>query len=953
MLSVAKLTVGQEAYYEQEVAGGLDDYYAGRGESPGVWAGRGAEELGLAGVVHEGELGTLLRGFDPASGRRLRTPVRHRTITVERLDPETGKLVEEKKRLAPVAGFDLVFSCPKSVSLLHALTDDEEVRRAVSEAHEAAWRAALAYLEREACVTRRGEGGTIRERAPGFVCAAFRHRTSRAQDPHLHTHVIVANLARSPDREWRALDGNCLLRTYRLAAGYLYEAELRRELSRRLGVEWTEPVKGMAEIVGIPEQAMRAFSTRRRTLLEHMEARGGEGFRAARVAALATREWKEEVSRERLRREWRARAAEYGLGHADLRALLGRSPERAEPDLTGTVERLLGPHGLTARQTTFTEPELVCALAEAYDQGAPAEEIAALACSLASVPGLALVEPGSVPGRPARLTTRELLAVEREALALVLAGRNAGAPTVAGHFAARVLARNALSLEQQAFVREACLSPDRVLCVVGQAGVGKTTALSTLTEAFDRGGVPVLVAAPSGRAAEELHASAGIESATLHRLLVRAHAGDGLPRGCVLVVDEAGMAETRILAPLLRLVHEAEGKAILIGDPAQLPAVGAGGLFASLCERLGTIELTENRRQRNLDEHEALARLRAGEPEPYLCFAAERGRLHVADDPLEARARLLADWWQAAKSDLAGSVMLAYRRADVAELNEAARALLGQDGKLGCERLVIGEREFRPGDRVVCRRNCDLVGVRNGTRGTLEELDGERRALTVVTDGGERRTLPSWYVSAGFVEHGYALTGHAAQGATFERAFILARDEGALQEWGYVACSRARSETHLYLAASGHEREANGRSLEEEHATTRLADALTRSASERPALETADGRPDPREARRAYLEEAHARAEQRLCLARAELERLSWWERRRPAPELRSELAFRQAALDHARDCLGRFLRESREPHQVQARKPELSHARQILGRSREPTLTRPQREPTGIDLGW
>ena len=86
--------------------------------------------------------------------------------------------------------------------------------------------------------------------------------------------------------------------------------------------------------------------------------------------------------------------------------------------------------------------------------------------------------------------------------------------------------------------------------------------------------------------------------------------------------------------------------------------------------------------------------------------------------------------------------MLAYRRADVAELNEAARALLAQDGRLGRERLVFGEREFRRGDRVVCRRNCDLVGVRSGTRGTLEELDRERRALTVVTDGGERRTAP-------------------------------------------------------------------------------------------------------------------------------------------------------------------------------------------------------------------
>lgn len=107
----------------------------------------------------------LLRGVDPASGSRLRAPVRERTITVRTLDTGSGEWREERKRLAPVPGYDLVFSCPKSVSLLHALTDDERLRHAVSEAHEAAWQAALAYLESEACAVRRARGGAVRERA--------------------------------------------------------------------------------------------------------------------------------------------------------------------------------------------------------------------------------------------------------------------------------------------------------------------------------------------------------------------------------------------------------------------------------------------------------------------------------------------------------------------------------------------------------------------------------------------------------------------------------------------------------------------------------------------------------------------------------------------------------------------------------------------------------------------
>jgi conjugative relaxase-like TrwC/TraI family protein len=329
VLSVAKLTLGQEAYYEQQVARGLDDYYAGRGESPGIWAGSGSAGLGLVGVVEDGELGTVLRGVNPANEEPLRAPVCERTITVRTFAVDSGEWREEPKRLAPVSGCDLVFSCPKSVSLLHALTDDEHVRREISEAHEASWQAALAYLEREACVVRRGKGGAMREHGDGFVAAAFRHRTSRAQDPHLHTHVIVANLARAPDGEWRALDGEAILKTYRLAAGYLYEAQLRHELTNRLGLEWTQPVKGMGEIRGVTEEAIRAFSTRRRSLVEHMEALGTEGFAAARVAALATREAKEHVDLPRLRDDWkRARPSTAWAAASSRRSSLS-GPVRA------------------------------------------------------------------------------------------------------------------------------------------------------------------------------------------------------------------------------------------------------------------------------------------------------------------------------------------------------------------------------------------------------------------------------------------------------------------------------------------------------------------------------------------------------------------------------------------------------------------------------------------------
>jgi conjugative relaxase-like TrwC/TraI family protein len=943
VLSVAKLTLGQEAYYEQQVARGLDDYYAGNGESPGIWAGRGAAELELVGVVGDGDLGTLLRGVNPANEARLRSPVRERTITIRTLNVESGEWREERKRLAPVSGYDLVFSCPKSVSLLHALTDHEQVRREISEAHEQAWQAALAYLEREACVVRRGHAGAIREHGTGFVAAAFRHRTSRAQDPHLHTHVIVANMTRTVDGEWRALDGEAILKTHRLAAGYLYEAQLRHELTHRLGLEWTEPVKGMAELERLPEQAVRAFSTRRQSLVEHMEALGTEGFTAARVAALATREVKEQVDLPRLREGWKARAAEHGVGRRELEALLAeRSLPHRHIEREQLAARLLGPDGLTAKQTTFTMPELVRAVGGSLPLGASVDEVLGTAEELSRFPGVQLVESGEQPGRPARFTTRELLEVEREALELALAGRDTDAPRPDQKTLLRTLIRSqALSNEQRYLVREASLSPDRVVCVVGIAGAGKTTALRALADAHRESDVEVLAAAPSGRAADELQTATGIPSRTLHRLLLDTRER-GLPHRCVLVVDEAGMAETRVLAPLLHLVKQAEGKVLLVGDTGQLPAVGAGGLYPALCEQLGTIELADNRRQRDLSERQALARLRAGDPEPYLTRAAQRGALTLADDPIAAKQPLLADWWQAARRDRAGSVMLAYRREDVRDLNQAAHALMLRSGCLGDESVSLSDREFRVGDRVLCRRNDGRLGVRNGTRGTIVDLSPS--ALTLQTDAGTLRSLPLDYAGEQ-LDHAYALTGHAAQGATFERAFVLLHEEGGLREWGYVACSRARAETRLYLTDRAIERETPLREPDTPTTTERAARALSRSAAEPLALEQA--RP-ARGATARFLAQQHGqldrqreRATERLAAAKRELEHLGWRNRRQRRTELQTEIALQESALRLADEKRAQLaLRRDRQPPALVRKAHE-----QAWSRSPRRDLT-PEREP-------
>lgn len=649
--------------------------------------------------------------------------------------------------------------------------------------------------------------------------------------------MIVANLAQSPaDGAWRALDGRAILATYRRAAGALYQAQLRYELTRTLGVEWARPVTGLAEIAGVPEPVLRAFSRRRSQVVEHLEANQTSGFYASRVAALSTREPKEHLDLEQLREEWRSRAAECGLGRRELARLVHRAPQRRPPsaqELRRSARTLLGVSGLTSRESSFAEPEVVFALSEALD-GAPAMRVRDLARELLALDGVARLSEDE-PGRPGRHSTTELLRCEREALRLVERGRRALAPAVSATALEQLLATERrtrpLSAEQEAMVRAVARSTDRVACVVGRAGAGKTMATRALAAALREAGFPVLGAAPSGIAAQRLRADSGVPSQTLHRLLAEAERRGGLPAGCALIVDEASMAETRLLARALGEVKRAGGRAVLIGDPGQLPAVGAGGLFAAIAERAGALELTGNRRQRDARERDALAALRDGRAGDYLAFASERGRLVVSGEPHEARARLLADWWAAASEDLAGSVMLAHGRRDVAALNAGARALMREAGRLGDARVMVAGRPLAAGERIVCLRNDEALGVRNGTLGTVEDVDRERRVLVLRTDAGERLTLTRSYLDAGHASHAYALTGHKSQGLSLERTFVLGLGAGRLREWGYVALSRARTETRLYVTGAELEAEAHPLMSPVDDPLARFTAALERSGA--------------------------------------------------------------------------------------------------------------------------
>src|SRR4051812_27731806 len=232
MLSIGKLAHGQADYYlnlagarvdrSASVSSGVEDYYVGGAEPPGRWTGKLAAEVGLSGQVSAAALKDLL------------------DVTTEGLPERMGR--------RSVPGYDLTFSAPKSVSVVFGIAE-ADVRDAVLGAHRTAVDAALAYVEREAVRVRRGHGGKRQLETDGFVAAAFDHRTSRAGDPQLHSHVLVANRSRGVDGRWSALDGRLLYR-HAKTAGFVYQAVLRSELTRRLDVGWAQRMNGVGEIAG-------------------------------------------------------------------------------------------------------------------------------------------------------------------------------------------------------------------------------------------------------------------------------------------------------------------------------------------------------------------------------------------------------------------------------------------------------------------------------------------------------------------------------------------------------------------------------------------------------------------------------------------------------------------------------------------------------------------------------
>jgi conjugative relaxase-like TrwC/TraI family protein len=804
VLGVTKIGTRSVGYWINAVAQGEEDYYSQPGEAPGVWGGRLAGQLGLSGEVDHDDYMAIFAGRDPATGAEL----------VERPAPRRWVDATGRARKAdPVLGYDLRFAAPKSVSLVWAI-GDEMARAAALAAHEKGVRDALSYLEDVACFVRRGKGGKEIERGRGFIALGFLHRSSRAGDPALHTHMLISNMTRAArDGKWLSLaspKGRMPLFLHAKAAGHIYQAVLRAEITRELGLGWGEVENGHADLLGFDRELIEHFSRRREEIVEYMAERGFTSAAAAEIAAYRTRAGKDySVDVDRQVAGWISRAAEFDLTPGSIREMIteaiAREPRAIDDeDLTKVLD------DLEAHHSHFGRRDLVCAISSRMVEGADAVDIrSGLESVLVDRRVVGLREDEPIRAN-SNFTTVRLRDMEERLVSAAESGKEAEASVVDAGTLAPVLARHDyLGDEQKVMVRRLTTGGERVMLVVARPGTGKTTALRASAEAWAAAGIPGIGVATARSATVEI-ADVGIPATSIAKLrLMLAEREErglvALPPGTVIVVDEASTASTEDLAHLLERVEECDGKLVLMGDTRQIGAVGAGGVFGDLANRLDAVELNEIRRQRDPVDRSVVELAHEGRGSDALDVMEAGGRLRIASTHPEALDALALDWLRdfAAGED---AVMIARRNTDVRRLNEIARALREERGELG-QRIRVGDEEFAVGDLVMTRVNVPEVS--NRERWRIVVVDRRAGSVDIVKIGAPevgatlteeylRRTTPD---GAPALEHAAAVTTYAAQGKTFDKAKVLL-DQGVNREDFLVAVSRTRGETTAYVVAA-------------------------------------------------------------------------------------------------------------------------------------------------------
>lgn len=803
------------------------DYYNEGQELIGSWGGKAASRLGLEGMV------------DKFSFERL----------CENLHPTAGTALTARTKTERTVGYDFTFSVPKSVSLLYALSGDQDILGAFRESVDETMREMEAEMK-----TRVRTRGQDTDRTTGnMVWAEFIHTTSRPvdglPDPQLHAHVFVFNTTFDQEEQrWKAGQ----FRELKRDAPY-FQAAFRVRLANRL----QDIGFGVArkrddfEISGVPADVLKRFS-RRTALIEKLAEEKGitDPDRKAELGA-ETREKKgESMGWESLKKEWIAR-----LTDKEQKALAAVHRREKQIDRPSPTERMAVDHSLEhsfVRDAVLPERKLAT---EALKRGLGAVTVEGVAKEMASRP---LIR-SEVDGRK-MATTKEMLALESKLLDFARKGRGRCRPLGNPD---RECSREWFNEGQKAAVRHVLESRDRVMIIRGAAGTGKTTLEQEIGEALAEVGLPVVALAQSVKASREvLRDEAGFKEAdTVARFLkdekMQAGAKDG-----VILVDEASQLGTRDMLRVFEKAEALSARVILVGDRLQHRSVTAGEPLKLLQETAGlkVAEVTEILRQQG-DYKIAAQALSEGRTEDGFTELDKLGWIKQVYDT--ERYKQLSAVYLAAVAERKKNgqdktaLVVSPTHAEAERITQAIRAGLKAQGKLGPERIVNGwvsshltdaqkadATEYEPGDLLQFHQNApgyqkgSRVVVKDGTKIPVELANrfemyratqfalsaGDRVRVTAggkTKDGKHRLSNGSLLTVQGFTKHGdivvdhgwvidrdfghlthgYVVTSHASQGVTVDKVFVGIASESlpaTCQRTAYVAVTRGKEQAQIF-----------------------------------------------------------------------------------------------------------------------------------------------------------
>ena len=844
----------QEELYKEQAAPHIHPDYAG--VTP--FTLRVEEEVSRHRRMHD--------GTEPntAEMRKIRFRVGAQMFRDERgIEPSNAQLVQfvaqnSKAPQKAVAGFDLVFTPPKSVSIAWGL-GDEQLRRGIESAHERAIQDVIRHLEKNVVMTRRGRNGVRQiETSSGVVGTKFRHWDSRAGDPNLHDHVVIANRVQGVDGQWSSIDGR-MIYAYGVEASELYNSLVQQYVTELTGLQFEarslngkQPVH---EIVGIDDEMVRAFSSRRGEIsaaLEQVTAKFVEehGYapsekqliQLAQQATLATRPAKDRVhSLEELHAEWVAQAHALREQGVDL-PVEGALAEKLKKASAEYEQNILQ----AKRQQAYESPvqehavAIVARLEESRstwrrthvnaemmrygrDLGLNEKQDATL---LDSIREHLNAEMLPLHAQSQRLTPREFMRAdgttqyqrinhELFTSERVLAAENAILDAATQQVipassldvfemeaekrrAELALQGHTLPEGQERMAREFATSDKLLVVGIGAAGAGKTSSTRLAVNAIEASGGRVVGMAPTAAAAAVMREEMGIEADTVDKILSdwKNGAALNLQAGDVLLVDEAGMVSTPKFQQILQLAQERGALVRALGDYRQLSAVGSGGALRLVDREVGAAHLDELFRFKNPDEAAATLALRepplVGADAPFDWYK-DQGRVVAGESDVMIEQVFTA--WREDTTAGKQSIMIASTNETVGKLNDLAQAHAMERGHVHPEHGSVrlhNEARAHVGDVVVTRQNARRLAVNSGQDFVK---NGDLWRVAQVHDNGA--------MTVQHLEHGGKVTlpgSYVAASVELGYASTIHRAQGATVDTAHALVGSSTDRAGAYVA---------------------------------------------------------------------------------------------------------------------------------------------------------